>query len=274
MSNYGKFAFRGYYNGQFLRSYNEFLYAVNLEFIEKKQFIVEPFSLHSTITDKRKIPDFLVFTDETDYHLVEIKGNENSNIDTIVDYATNQYELGGLSVKFVNINQKNMKSKIIGNIGIVKFSAMDKEYKQQRDMKFYTGFSGEKNPMFGRRGDNNPNFGKKKTEEQRAKSSGKNNGMFNRTHSLAAREKIGLKWQDAKKSKSMLLAGLTTCILKLTVEQQENYLSYVTSSLDNKIKKPAFVNNYISVSDNKIKKYFNDSKIDFLEFVERIVCQK
>lgn len=274
MNNYGKFACRGYYNGQFLRSYNEFLYAVNLDYVENKKFIVEPFAIHSNTSSKKKIPDFLVFTDENNFYLVEIKGNSVANIDTIIDYASNNYMLDEIQVKFVNLNRKHFKSKIIEHIGQEKFLILETEFKSQRNKKFYTGFIGEKNPMYGRKGIKNPNFGKKKTLDQVLKTSGKNNGMFNKTHTEEAKINIGLKWKDAAKAKKIVLAGLKTCISKLSDEQKEIYLNYVCMSAHGKVKKPMFINNYISVTELKIKKYFNNSIDEFVEFVKGIVCQK
>jgi hypothetical protein len=248
---------------------------MHLEFIQNKRFIAEPFAVHSAITTKKKIPDFLVFCDDSDdFYLVEVKGDNQSTVDTIIDYATNRYLLDDIDVKFVTVNKKIITKKIIGKIGKDRFIELDASYKNQRDLKFYTGFNGEKNPMFGLKGKANPNFGKKKTEEQRLKSVGKNNGMFNKTHTLSSKQKIGLKWKDQEKAKELVLSGLKTCISNLSTEQKLIYLDYVMAAVNIKVTKPKFINNYIVVSDYKIKKYFNDSPTEFINFVKGIVCQK
>lgn len=48
--------------------------------------------------------------------------------------------------------------------------------------------SGENNPMYGRKGEDNPNYGKKRTEGQRAKFQGENNGFFGKTHTEETKE--------------------------------------------------------------------------------------
>jgi hypothetical protein len=52
--------------------------------------------------------------------------------------------------------------------------------------------SGEGNPMYGKKGSDNPNFGKKKKPEAIAKTTGTKNGMYGKTHTEAALQKMRL----------------------------------------------------------------------------------
>lgn len=48
--------------------------------------------------------------------------------------------------------------------------------------------SGENNPIFGKKGKDSPLFGKKRTDEQRVKFQGENNGFFGKTHTEESRK--------------------------------------------------------------------------------------
>jgi len=72
--SYGKYAYRGFYEGKWLRSYNEFLYAMYMDRVMNFKFKPEPFALLSkdeTIS-KKKIPDFLVYEPLTEKMYLDI----------------------------------------------------------------------------------------------------------------------------------------------------------------------------------------------------------
>lgn len=267
-------SFRGYYNGHFLRSYNEFLYALYVEYIENNIIIdTEPFKLNSEVTGKSKLPDFMVKNSEGKTFLVEIKGTKKEIETLIVDYAIGKYDTFGHEVKFFTANKKLLTSLLKEKLGKDKFNQLSAEYKSQRLSKFYPGFPNELNPMYGKRHSVETI---QKIKNNLPNVSGKNNPMYGKSHSIEAKIKIGKKWKDPAIAKSMVLKGLATAMKKLDKENTTVYLNYTIQVLttDIPVNKPHSINNYIAITEGKLNKYFGGSKHDYLKFIKEILCQR
>jgi hypothetical protein len=65
--------------------------------------------------------------------------------------------------------------------------------------------SGENNPLFGKKGKDHPLFGKRRTEEQRLKFQGENNGFFGKSHTEETRK----LQSELKKGENNPMFGLT-----------------------------------------------------------------
>ena len=66
------------------------LYKIYSE-IKNVKFLTEPFSLHSRISKKRKVPDVVYYNESVNrLVLVEIKGSTSEAEQVVIDYCTNR----------------------------------------------------------------------------------------------------------------------------------------------------------------------------------------
>jgi len=266
-------SYRGYYNGHFLRSYNEFLYALYVEHIENKKIKPEPFKLKSPVTGKSKVPDFIVTSANGVSILVEVKGTKKETLSTVIDYTVNNYDTRGYEVKFFTVNSRQLKILLQEKIGKDRFAQLSSEYKSQRLTKFYPGFSNKLNPMFGKKHSLDTI---QKIKNNLPDVSGENNPMYGKKHSSEDRAKIGNKWKNPNTIKLLVLKGLSTAMQKLDEENRKIYLDYAEQVLtyDIPVMKPKSINNYIAITESKLNKYFDGSRNDYLNFIKEILCQR
>lgn len=260
MNSY-KNAYRGYYKGQYYRSYIEFLYALKLEFIEQKRFHTEGVRFISNISQQRKVPDFVVLTNDgrVDY-CVEIKPSQKTIEQLIVDYSVHNYNYHGVT-KFVKIDRK-VKAYIVSQLravmGSALFESLSDEFKNQRVA--HQGFSKELNPMWGRK-HSLETIKKIKSSKSLVDTFGQNNPNFGKQHTEDAKRRIGAKWHNQEMKISMMRKGMLTHISRMDDEQRREFISYAISVIGgNECERPLFLNPAYTVSINKINKLFGDAR--------------
>lgn len=205
-------AYTGFYKGQFLRSFPEFIYALYLDKVKKVKFVTEPFALHSKNSKKRKIPDFAYVDPESPdmLQIVEIKANYAAIENTVVDYANYQfmsYYEHLIHPNFAAISSSSKRhwvKKITDVIGIEEFKRLSDEFKKQRsnENRVYTGFPGEKHPQFGTHLSEET---KQRSKETKIKNNtydthGEKNSNYGNHLSEEAKVRVGAKWYDPEKS--------------------------------------------------------------------------
>ena len=256
-------SFRGYYKSNYLRSYIEFLFALYLDKVRCEKFRSEGMQLLSKTTNKKKIPDFVVYDDfDNVKEVIEIKPNAEETEQTIVDYSVNNYtKTKDLKVSFVKIDRKvktYLRSQIINVMGLDAFLLEEQKYKSQSNVVKPIGFPGEKNPMFGKH--HSAETRAKISAANKGKHSGKNNPMFGKTHSEEARKKIATNWLTADKH-AIVAKGMITHIKKFNNEQLTVFIEYASAVILGKYaKRPEFLNRAYTVSIDKINTLFGSAE--------------
>lgn len=261
----------GFYNGQKLRSMNEFLYAVYLDKVMNVEFVTEPFSLRSTVSKRRKIPDFLYTDPKTSMlTLVEVKGSEQEIIDTVVEYCAEGFkDIEKYDVKFLSLTKpvkKRYENLIINVIGKEEWKLMVRKYKDDYGLsKKHFGFPGELNPRYGAIASVET---KAKIKAALPDRHGENNSMFGKTHTDEAKKQIGAKWQDPTTKTRMVRKAMVTHLCGLSSEQLDRFKIYARARLTGiKVKRPLDFNVMASVSIERIEKLFNSKEI-FLDLMD------
>lgn len=261
----------GKYKEQFLRSFNEFVFAVYLDKVLGIQFETEPFSLKSPNTKKKKIPDFVYVHPKTKKPtLVEIKGSDEDLEEVIVDYVVNSYiDNSGYEIQFVNLNKthkKNMINQIISKIGVMEWSRMEEEYKSNARTMSYYGFPGVLNPRYGVKVSEET---KQKMRDSMPDRSGMNNSNYGKTHTPEAKLRIAAKWYDESKKFAMIKKGMLTHISRYSDEQYSKFILYA-EDIFNGIHhpRPDFLNRAYTLSVNKINTLYG-STTKFLDEIKR-----
>lgn len=260
---YKSSSFRGYYKSNYLRSYIEFLFALYLDKVKGENFRSEGTQLTSKTTNKKKIPDFVVYDNFGNIkEIIEIKPNAEETEQTIVDYVANNYvKTKDYKVSFVKIDRKvkkYLRSQIVEAMGLDAFLLEEQKYKSQSNLIKAVGFPGEKNPMFGKQ--HSAETRAKISAATKGKNVGKNNPMFGKTHSEEARKKIAANWLTADKH-AIVAKGMITHIKKFSNEQLTVFVEYANAVLLGKYtKRPEFLNRAYTVSTNKINTLFGSAE--------------
>jgi hypothetical protein len=255
-----KKSYRGYYVGNYCRSYIEFLFALYLNKVKNVNFSIETISFISKITGKRKVPDFVIYdSDGIITEVVEIKSSEDENQQLIVNYALSNYNLPvDAKISFVKIDRKvkrHLKKQIIDVIGLQEFNDEEKKFKEQTNLVKILGFKGELNPMYGKKHSNTAK--EKISAALKNKFSGSKNPMYGKTHTKDAKKKIAAKWLDSNRKTEMQATGMITHIKRFSPSELEMFVTYATLKFECKeSNRPAFLNRAYTVSIEKIINIF------------------
>jgi hypothetical protein len=268
MSTLKRHAVAGLYKGHYCRSLHEFHACLYYDLVEGKSFVMEPCKMISPIDGKGKIPDMLV----VDYKnkiasIIEIKSTEKEIIETEATYYEKQFILPtdisrridtlGLSIEFKFFyNCKNtLKPFIIKKIGKNRYKELVNFYKKQR--RTYTGFPGELNPNFGKK---MSVITKKKISARvvaRGGHGGKNNAMYGKTHTFAARQAVGAKWYDIHTKNDILITSLLNKLSHLTYEQYNEFIDHTIRTIKGiECGKLPFMNGTIKLTEKRIISVF------------------
>lgn len=269
MRPYKANAYHGYYKNNYLRSLNEFIYALYLEFVQKEHFCSEGIKLTSPITGKHKIPDFIIFNDDNSVNrFVEIKPNAKEIEELIVQYTTHLFST--VKIDFITTNRRvmtHLKKLIAEKIGFEELNRLEKDYKAQRDnSKCYSGFPGKLNPMFNK----HHSIKSKKliSLKKTGMNSGKDNPNFGNHLTDEAKVRVGAKWYDEASKKRMKIKGFITHIGKLNTEQHDEFIKYATLILSGcHAKRPKYINRAYTVSIKKINELFGSVELFFTKIV-------
>jgi hypothetical protein len=255
---FGK-SYKGFYKNNYVRSFNEFLYAMYLDLIEKRNFLTENIVLYD-IEGKKKIPDFIILDENNKIiEYIELKPTSEENERLICEYVNRKIDLKGIKIRFVHYSKeikKHLTNSIVEKIGIKEFNRITTEFKTASPKIQVQSFPGELNGM----------HGKVHSSETRlliGKSCarpGELNGMHGRTHTKEVREDISKKskWKNPTDKKKMQQKGMINHFSKIAESEQRKILAKYMSDILNNIKciRPNFINRAYTLKIDKIVDLF------------------
>jgi hypothetical protein len=251
---FGK-SYKGYYKGNYLRSYGELILAMYLDLVENKKFRSEGVVLRDK-DGRKKIPDFIIL-DENDniIEYIEYKNSFREFELLLNEYIIRKIDLKGIKIRFLyscKNSRKYLIKLITEKIGLEEFIRITTEYKEISPKIKIQSFPGELNGMYGKKHS-------KETRDLISKSCarpGELNGMYGKTHTKETRDCISenSQWKIIDEKKRMQQKGLIKHYSGFTdVDQKELLSKYINNILnDIRCKMPNFINRAYSLRKDKI----------------------
>jgi hypothetical protein len=263
MASFGK-SYKGFYKDIYVRSYNEFLYAMYLDLIENKKFLSENVVLYDN-KGKKKNPDFIILDEDNNIiEYIELKSTFEENEQLICEYVNCNINLKGIKIRFVSYG-KNVKKyiikMIIEKIGKEEFNRISIDFKSLSPRIKVQSFFGESNGMYGKKHS-------KETRELISKSCarpGELNGMVGKNHSYESKKLISdnSQWKDLDNKKEMQKKGMIKHFSRFTdINQREILTKYINDILINvKCVRPNILNRAYTLNKGKIVDLFGSITI-------------
>ena len=254
MASFGK-SYKGFYKDIYVRSYNEFLYAMYLDLIENKKFLSENVVLYDN-KGKKKIPDFIILDENSNIiEYIELKSTFEESEQLICEYINRNINLKGIKIRFVNYSKdikKYIIQMIIKKIGKEEFNRISNDFKIRSPKIKVQSFFGESNGMYGKKHSKET----KVLISQSCARPGELNGMFGQSHSVESRKLISenSRWKDLNNKKEMQKKGMLKHFSRfIDINQREILTKYINDILlDIRNIRPKFLNRAYTLRKDKI----------------------